>query len=58
MVNPLPEILNVSEQKAEQIGGEPGYLSAGTAVSPSSDAQSAPVAASVPLLGRLGSRVS
>jgi hypothetical protein len=48
MVNPLPEILNVSEQKAEQIGGEPGYLSAGTAVSPSSDAQSAPVAASVP----------
>jgi hypothetical protein len=48
MVNPLPEILNVSEQKAEQIGGEPGYLSAGTAVSPSSDAQSAPVAASAP----------
>jgi hypothetical protein len=48
MVNPLPEILNVSEQQAEQIGGEPGYLSAGTAVSPSSDAQSAPVAASAP----------
>jgi hypothetical protein len=48
MVNPLPEILNVSEQKAEQIGGEPGYFCAGTAVSPSSDAQSAPVAASAP----------
>ena len=48
MVNPLPEILNVSEQKAVQVGAEPGYLSAGTAVSPSSDAQSAPAAASVP----------
>jgi hypothetical protein len=44
----LPEILNVSEQKAEQIGGEPGSLSAGTAVPPSSDAQSEPVAASAP----------
>jgi hypothetical protein len=40
--------LNVSEQKAEQIGGEPGSLSAGTAVSSFSDAQSAPVAASAP----------
>jgi hypothetical protein len=40
--------LNLSEQKAEQISGEPGSLSAGTAVSPSSDAQSEPVAASAP----------
>jgi hypothetical protein len=39
--------LNVSEQKAEQIIGEPGSLSAGVAVPPSSDAQSEPVAASV-----------
>jgi hypothetical protein len=44
----LPEILNVSEQKAEQISGEPGPLSAGTAVPPSSDAQSEPVSASAP----------
>jgi hypothetical protein len=40
--------LNVSEQKAEQIGGEPGSLGAGTAVPPSSDAGSEPVAASAP----------
>jgi hypothetical protein len=40
--------LNVSEQKAEQIGGEPGSPSAGAAVPPSSDAQSAPVAALTP----------
>jgi hypothetical protein len=40
--------LNVSEQNAEQISGEPGSVGAGTAVSPSSDAQSAPVAASAP----------
>jgi hypothetical protein len=38
----------VSEQKAEQISGEPGSLSAGTAVPPTSDAQSEPVAASAP----------
>jgi len=38
----------LSEQKAEQISGEPGSPSAGTAVSPSSDAQSEPVAASAP----------
>jgi hypothetical protein len=38
--------LTVSEQKAEQISGEPGSLSAGAAVPPSSDAQSEPVAAS------------
>ncbi len=38
----------MSEQKAEQISGEPGSLSAGTAVPPSSDAQSEPVAASAP----------
>ena len=38
----------MSEQKAGQIGGESGSLSAGTAVSPSSDAQSAPVAVSAP----------
>jgi hypothetical protein len=43
----LPEILNVSEQMAEQISGEPGSLSAGTAVSPSPDARSEPVAALV-----------
>jgi hypothetical protein len=41
------EILNVSEQKAEQISGEPGSLSAGAAVPPSSDAQIEPVAAFV-----------
>jgi hypothetical protein len=40
--------LNVSEQKAEQIGGEPGSLGAGTAVPPSSDARSETVAASAP----------
>jgi hypothetical protein len=40
--------LNVSEQKSEQISGEPGSLSAGTTVPPSSDAQSEPVAASAP----------
>jgi hypothetical protein len=39
--------LNVSEQKAEQISGEPGSLSVGVAVPPSSGAQSEPVAASV-----------
>ncbi len=38
----------MSEQKADQISGEPGSLSAGTAVPPSSDAQSEPVAASAP----------
>ena len=38
----------MSEQKAEQISGEPGSLSVGTAVPPSSDAQSEPVAASAP----------
>ena len=38
----------MSEQKAEQISGEPGSLSTGTAVPPSSDAQSEPVAASAP----------
>ena len=38
----------MSEQKAEQISGEPGSLSAGVAVPPSSDAQSEPVAASAP----------
>ena len=38
----------MSEQKAEQISGEPGSLSAGTAVPPSSDAQSEAVAASAP----------
>ena len=37
----------MSEQKAEQISGEPGSLGAGVAVPPSSDAQSEPVAASV-----------
>ena len=36
----------MSEQKAEQISGEPGSLIAGAAVLPSSDAQSEPVAAS------------
>jgi hypothetical protein len=36
---------NVSEQKAEQINGETGSLSAGAAVPPSSDAQNEPVAA-------------
>jgi hypothetical protein len=40
--------LNVSEQKAEQISGEPGSLSAGPAVSPSSGAHGAPVAVSAP----------
>jgi hypothetical protein len=40
--------LNVSEQKAEQIGDQPGSHSAGTAVPPSSDVQSQPVAASAP----------
>jgi len=40
--------LNVSEQKVEQIGDQPASLSAGTAVPPSSDAQSEPVAASAP----------
>ncbi len=38
----------MSEQKAEQISDEPASLSAGTAVPPSSDAQSEPVAASAP----------
>ncbi len=38
----------MSEQKSEQISGEPGSLSTGTAVPPSSDAQSEPVAASAP----------
>ena len=38
----------MSEQKAEQIGDEPGSHSAGAAVSPSSDARSEPVAASAP----------
>jgi hypothetical protein len=40
--------LNVSEQKAEQISGEPGSLGAGAVVLHSSDAQSEPVAASAP----------
>jgi hypothetical protein len=39
--------LTVSEQQAEQTSGEPGSLGAGPAVSPSSDAPSAPVAASM-----------
>jgi hypothetical protein len=43
----LPEILNVSEQMAEQISGEPGSISAGAAVPPSSDARSEPVTALV-----------
>jgi hypothetical protein len=43
----LPEILNVSEQMAEQISGDPGSLSAGAAVPPSSDARSEPLAALV-----------
>ena len=38
----------MGEQKAEQIGGEPGSLGAGTAVPPSSHARSEPVAASAP----------
>ena len=38
----------MSEQKAEQISGEPGSLSAGPAVSPSPDAHGAPVAVSAP----------
>jgi len=42
----LLEILTVSEQKAEQISGEPGSPGAGAAVPPSSDAQSELVAAS------------
>lgn len=37
----------MSEQKAEQISGEPGSLSAGAAVPPSSDAQIEPVGVSV-----------
>ena len=37
----------MSEQKAEQISGEPGSLGAGAAVPPSSDAQIEPVAAFV-----------
>jgi hypothetical protein len=45
---PYRRFLNVSEQKAEQISGEPGSLSAETAVPPSSDAQSQPAAASAP----------
>jgi len=40
--------LNVSEQKVEQISDQPASLSAGTAVPPSSDAQSEPVAALAP----------
>jgi hypothetical protein len=40
--------LNVSGQKAEQISGEPGSFCAGTAVPPSSDAQTEPVTASAP----------
>jgi hypothetical protein len=40
--------LNVSEQKAEQISGEPGSFSGGTAAPPSSDARSEPVSASIP----------
>jgi hypothetical protein len=42
------EILNVSEQKAEQTSGEPGSLSAGPAVPHSLEAQNEPVAASAP----------
>jgi hypothetical protein len=42
----LPEIFNVSEQKAEQISGEPGSLSADAAVPPPSDGKIEPVAAS------------
>jgi len=38
----------VSEQKVEQISDQPASLSAGTAVPPSSDAQSEPVAALAP----------
>ena len=38
----------MSEQKVEQISDQPASLSAGTAVPPSSDAQSEPVAASAP----------
>jgi hypothetical protein len=40
--------LTVSEQQAEQTSGEPGSLSAGPAVPPSSGAESTPVAASAP----------
>jgi hypothetical protein len=40
--------LTVSEQQAEPISGESGSLGAGSAVSPSSDAPSAPVTASTP----------
>jgi len=42
----LLEILNVSEQKAEQASGEPGSLSAGPTVHHSSKAPSEPVTAS------------
>jgi len=42
------EVLNVSEQKAEQTSGEPGSLSAGPAVPHSLEAQNEPVAASAP----------
>jgi hypothetical protein len=40
--------LIVSEQQAEQTSGEPGSLSAGPAVPPSSEAQNQPVTASAP----------
>jgi hypothetical protein len=40
------EILNVSEQNAEQSSGEPGFLSAGSAVPNMSDIPADPVAAS------------
>jgi hypothetical protein len=42
------ENLNVSEQMAEQSSGEPGSLGAGPDVPPSQQAQSSPIAASVP----------
>jgi hypothetical protein len=42
----FPGDLTVSEQKPEQTNGEPGSLSLGPAVSPSSDARNEPLAAS------------
>jgi hypothetical protein len=37
MVNPIPEILTMDEEKAEQMNGEPGSLSIGPAVSDMSE---------------------
>jgi hypothetical protein len=44
----LQEVSNVSEQKPEQAGGEPGSISGEAAASLASDRQSEPAAASVP----------